>query len=103
MQKVLNGALPGGFLVGRSPSAAGHHLSVSRPADHLPQRVSTADPTITARFDQALAPGDARRSAMIAEAAYYRAACRGFEPGHELEDWLAAEREIDVALSGAVQ
>jgi hypothetical protein len=30
----------------------------------------------------------------IAAAAYYRAMQRGFEPGHELEDWLAAEAEI---------
>lgn len=31
---------------------------------------------------------------MVAEAAYYRAEHRGFEPGHELEDWLAAEADI---------
>jgi Protein of unknown function (DUF2934) len=29
----------------------------------------------------------------IAEAAYYRAERRGFEPGYEVEDWLAAEAE----------
>jgi hypothetical protein len=34
------------------------------------------------------------RRAMIAEAAYYRAERRGFESGHELEDWLAAEADI---------
>ena len=33
---------------------------------------------------------------MIAEAAYYSAEKRGFEPGHELEDWLEAEARIDV-------
>ena len=38
------------------------------------------------------------RDAMIAEAAYYRAEARGFEAGPELEDWLAAEREIDLLL-----
>jgi hypothetical protein len=38
------------------------------------------------------------REAMIAEAAYYRAEARGFEAGHELEDWLDAEREIDLLL-----
>lgn len=31
---------------------------------------------------------------MIAEAAYVKAEQRGFTGGHELEDWLAAEREI---------
>lgn len=35
-----------------------------------------------------------RRHAVIAEAAYYRAERRGFAPGHELEDWLQAEREL---------
>jgi hypothetical protein len=32
--------------------------------------------------------------AMIATAAYYLAAERHFSPGHELDDWLAAERRI---------
>lgn len=32
----------------------------------------------------------------IAESAYYKAENRGFEPGHELEDWLEAEREFTV-------
>jgi hypothetical protein len=35
------------------------------------------------------------RRERIAEIAYFRALARGFEPGHELEDWLAAEAEID--------
>ena len=30
-----------------------------------------------------------------AERAYYRAEARGFEPGHEMEDWLAAESEVN--------
>lgn len=38
------------------------------------------------------------RRAMIAEAAYYRAEKRGFEPGGELEDWCAAEGDIDTLL-----
>ena len=33
-------------------------------------------------------------SAMVAEQAYFKAQCRGFAPGHELDDWLAAEREV---------
>lgn len=37
-----------------------------------------------------LPDGDAR----IAELAYYKAESRGFEPGHELDDWLEAEREF---------
>jgi hypothetical protein len=34
------------------------------------------------------------RRAMTAEAAYYRAERRGFQSGHEFEDWLAAEADI---------
>jgi hypothetical protein len=39
------------------------------------------------------APED--RQSLIAKAAYFRAERRHFEPGHELEDWLAAESEVD--------
>jgi len=31
----------------------------------------------------------------IAKAAYLRAEHRGFLPGHELQDWLSAETELD--------
>jgi hypothetical protein len=34
------------------------------------------------------------RDAKIAELAYYKAESRGFEPGHELEGWLEADREF---------
>lgn len=33
----------------------------------------------------------------IARAAYRRAQARGFEPGHELDDWLEAEQEVAAA------
>jgi hypothetical protein len=39
----------------------------------------------------------AEREARIAVAAFYLAEARGFEPGHELDDWLQAERQIDAA------
>ena len=38
------------------------------------------------------------RYRMIAEAAYFRAERRGFEPGWEVSDWLAAEIEVDDIL-----
>lgn len=37
----------------------------------------------------------------IAELAYYKAERRGFEPGHELEDWLEAERELTPTIESA--
>ena len=43
------------------------------------------------------------RGTMIAEAAYFRAQRRGFEPGHELEDWIAAEGEIQDLWSRALE
>ena len=41
-----------------------------------------------------------QREAMVAEAAYRRYEARGRAPGGELEDWLAAEQEVDRALGG---
>jgi Protein of unknown function (DUF2934) len=41
-----------------------------------------------------------QRRAMIAEAAYYMAERRGFESGHELEDWLYAESQLEAAIHG---
>ena len=38
-------------------------------------------------------PSAAEREEMIRTAAYYRAERRGFAPGYEWEDWLAAEAE----------
>ena len=36
---------------------------------------------------------------LIATAAYYRAAARGFAPGNETEDWLVAEQQVIASLS----
>lgn len=41
----------------------------------------------------------AHRYVMIAEAAFFIAEARGFNPSQEFDDWLAAEREIDQRLS----
>ena len=39
-----------------------------------------------------------QRAALISRAAYFRAMHRGFAPGYEMEDWLAAEAEVDAEL-----
>lgn len=39
------------------------------------------------------------REQMITEAAYYRAERRNFAGGREMEDWLAAEEEIDSLIN----
>jgi hypothetical protein len=45
-----------------------------------------------------VAAGPTERYQRIAEAAYLRAEHRGFLPGCELQDWLAAEAEVDKLL-----
>lgn len=39
-------------------------------------------------------PIGAGRHVRISQAAYYKAQQRGFVPGHDWEDWFAAEREV---------
>jgi hypothetical protein len=52
-------------------------------------------------WDRCIAPHIAEnREASIALAAYLIAQRRGFAPGHELDDWLAAENEVDQRLAG---
>jgi hypothetical protein len=68
--------------------------------------IAVPDPLIAAPADAveeahavaALVPPEVRAQ-MIAEAAYYRAEARGFEPGWDLEDWLEAEAQIDRLLA----
>jgi hypothetical protein len=70
----------------------------------LPPRPPNFDPL---RFAQPVVLGvsETVRHKMIAEAAYYRAQSRNFQSGHEVEDWLEAEAEVDrlLALPGAVR
>jgi hypothetical protein len=40
------------------------------------------------------------RHALIAETAYFLAERRHFAPGHELDDWLAAEEQVNLRLYG---
>jgi hypothetical protein len=51
------------------------------------------EPTST---EQAVHPDEITQ--MIAQCAYYIAERRGFEPGHEVDDWLAAEAQVLDAL-----
>jgi hypothetical protein len=45
-------------------------------------------------------PNTEELGGMIATAAYYLAAARNFTPGHELDDWLEAERAVRAKLYG---
>ena len=43
--------------------------------------------------------GDGTREQMIREAAYHRAAQRGFTGGSPEQDWMEAEKEVDALLA----
>jgi len=67
----------------RKPAPARKLTVPRKPAAHQP---------LPGNSHTELTPGELER--MIATAAYLRAEKRGFSAGHELEDWVAAEREV---------
>lgn len=69
-----------------TPKAASTRSRKSKAA--APQAIEVTSITAIAT------PSADELSGMIATAAYYIAEQRNFEPGHELEDWFAAERQI---------
>ena len=71
--------------------------SKSKQSTHEETAVST--PAETGTPPEGEAPMDpAQRQAMIAEAAFFMAQSRRFVPSQDVDDWLAAEREIDQRL-----
>ena len=56
----------------------------------LSLKKANISPDTAASIDSICLPD---KEARIAELAYFKAESRGFEPGHELEDWLEAEGE----------
>ena len=71
------------------------------PRKRAPRKARAAAKTPAPTFGQFVGPE--QRAALIAEAAFFRAEKRGFSPGHEVEDWLAAESEVDAKLMHAVE
>jgi hypothetical protein len=72
-----------------------------RPRKSPPSPTSGPEDGTSGRTTAATAqhpPAD--RYASIAQAAYFRSQHRGFKPGYEMEDWLAAEAEVDQRLRG---
>jgi hypothetical protein len=51
------------------------------------------------RFSAPMIVSESERRCMIEVAAYLRAERRNFAPGHEVEDWLAAEAEVKDRLT----
>ncbi|HEV2443618.1 MAG TPA: DUF2934 domain-containing protein [Steroidobacteraceae bacterium] len=76
----------------------------ARTAESSPPAAEKAAPRRRAASETAAAAAapitvsEEARRAMIEQAAYLRAERRGFAPGGEAEDWLAAEEEVDALL-----
>ena len=72
------------------------------PAPAAPRaRAKSSTPRVkkpTAKASATVTVSEDVRRGMIAEGAYLRAERRGFALGHEAEDWLAAEAEVDALL-----
>lgn len=56
------------------------------------QRATPAATSMASSLRSGMSADETKR--LIAVAAYYRAKQRGFEPGHELDDWVEAESEV---------
>ena len=70
----------------------------AEPAARRATAPRAAPPRVKAASHAAGVSAEDRR-AMIAENAYLRAERRGFVPGGEESDWLAAEQEVDALLA----
>ena len=75
-----------------TPAPARTRKAQAKPATRAQTELDPAAPA-TGSADE--------RLKMIAEEAYLRAERRGFTQGDPMEDWLAAEREVDERLGSA--
>jgi hypothetical protein len=84
----------------KTPARRSRRTVTAAAAPAAPKKTATkpkakvARPRAAARTDVATSLSPTERLRMIEMAAYFRAERRGFAPGHEFEDWVAAEAEI---------
>lgn len=67
------------------------------------QAKSSTKAVAQAASDPAVAMEQEELLRQIRERAYYKAEQRGFATGHELEDWFAAENEVQTESTGATK
>lgn len=84
------------------PSAKAQRDSRRLDAEKAPPELISGSVTLVER-PRGEPMSDEQRREMIAVAAYYVAERRAFVAGHEEEDWLAAEAQLDVATSPTSQ
>jgi len=93
MKRKLDGAGVGSHV--NRPLIAGLALDILEPA--------TPDPALSAEiiWTKAAHKRSAEsRQSRIARAAYFLSEARGFEPGHDEEDWLLAQMQVDALDAG---
>jgi hypothetical protein len=87
--------------------AAARSTTASRPAtaSHRPAKTAPDAPSSDVIQTGARSSGGSRGDLspeeiyrLIQETAYYKAKARGFEPGHEVQDWIEAEAEVRMRL-----
>ena len=81
----------------RSKTAAAAKATTAVPAKNPTKAATAARKPRNGKAPRELS-AELRRE-MIAEAAYLRAERRGFSAGDPTEDWLEAEREVDLLLA----
>jgi hypothetical protein len=59
----------------------------------MSEKYPVVEPDVKIGFDD-----DEARRRLVAEIAYFNAERRGFTPGYELDDWLAAEQEVESSI-----
>lgn len=90
--------IPNPSTSGKPPRSRKRSVKAAQPPATAEPRSASEPPSSTSASPVAISLSVIHRDAMIATAAYFRAQRRNFESGHELEDWLTAESEIDAAL-----
>ncbi len=86
-----------------SPGDPGTERTPRKPRTTLTRNAPAREEPPRAEGDGMAKLSQDELNSMISRAAYLRAERRGFEPGHEVEDWLAAEAEIRSKIDGRPQ
>jgi len=78
-------------------------LQSERPGRAAPDTppLRPADGKASGNTGAKLSPEEVYR--LIQESAYFKAKERGFQPGHEVQDWIEAEAEVRTRLQGRAQ
>lgn len=63
-----------------------------------PSAKSSGEAAVKSALNRAVAVDASERQRRIAEAAYFLAEKRGFDPAYVLDDWLQAERTVNAQL-----